>query len=195
MDAGRQLAEAQDEQARAAEVVLNPDTALDDDAKGKGLKGWFKETKEKIGRRLSRSTPASPKQETGKQEEEKEEEEEEEEDLYGEPPQTSSNWRETPVTPREDSLRNVALAKPHDDAAAVEETHLDKGKELEEETHEETPATVHEPAAEEESEGEEKFDDAKDSFAEEPASTSLAVPEEEVRRVSSERGSRFKEEF
>src|SRR5277367_5897898 len=163
MDAGRQLAEAQDEQARAAEVVLNPDTALDDDAKVKGLKGWFKEKREKIGRRLSRSTPASPKQETGKQEEE------EEEDLYGEPPQTSSNWKETPVTPREDSLRNVALAKPHDDAA-VEETHLDKGKDLEEETHEETPVTVHEPAAEEESEGEEQFDDAKDPFSEEPAS-------------------------
>ena len=62
--AGRELAEAQNEQTRAVEVVPHLDKALDDDAKGKGIKFWLKEKKDKIGRRLVRHTQSPTKAES-----------------------------------------------------------------------------------------------------------------------------------
>jgi hypothetical protein len=162
------------------EVVVDPDTALDNDGKGKGIKSWLKEKKDKIGKRLSRhKSPESP---TKPESKEPEEEEEEEEDLYGEQLPTTSNWRETPHT-REDSLRNVTSAK-YDDSdiegkkrGSVEQASVEHEEEYVEES------------------GDEKFSDAEENFeSEEPVGSSFAV-KEEPRKLSSERGSRFKEEF
>ena len=183
--AGSELAEAQDEQSRVAEV-LHPDTTSDDEAKGKGIKSWLKEKKDKIGKRLGRHiSPESPTKLESKEPEEEEEEEEEEEDLYGEQLPMTSNWREAPHT-REDSLRNIALAK-HE--------HLDvAGGKMEEREPVEQASAQHEVEHTEES-GDEEFNDAEENFEpKEPAGTSLAV-KEEPRKLSSERGSRFKEEF
>ena len=182
---GPELVNAQNERGRDAEAVLHPNTALDD-AKGKGIKSWLKEKKNKIGKRLSRhALPESPtKAESNEleEEEDEDEEEEEEEDLYGEQLPMASNWRETPNA-REDSLRNVALAK-HEDSNV-------KGKERE---------PVEQASAEREVErteesGDEEFKDAKENFEPEELAGSFLAVKEEPMKSSSERGSRFKEEF
>src|SRR6202035_27695 len=91
-------------EAVQANTGVNPET-LDEDGKGKGLKSWFKT---KVGRRLSRNaqdmepTPATTSTSAVK--------DESKEDLYDTPYPVASNWLE-PNPPREDSLRNVALAK------------------------------------------------------------------------------------
>ena len=171
-------------EAVQANTGVNPET-LDEDGKSKGLKSWFKT---KVGRRLSRNAqdmepaPATTSTSAAK--------DESKEDLYDTPYPVASNWLE-PNRPREDSLRNVALAKHTDDAVPVE-THEETVEEADYEIHDigdykgdgyETPEYVSE---------DEKFDDAQEEFVD--VSSPLSVVKEE-RKVSGERSSRFKEEF
>ena len=90
-----------------------------------------------------------------------------EEDLYGERPDVASNGME-PNFLRADSLRNVTSREQEDDAQETSKN------------------------GQEESEGE-VFNDALEEF-EEPQGPPFVVKEEQ-RKMSSERGSRFREEF
>jgi hypothetical protein len=165
-------------------VILDPNIAPEDDAKSRGLKEWFKEKREKIGRRLSRATaPGTAKDEL--KDEHKHESREEEEDLYGEQLPTTGNWKESTDSPREDSLRNVAFAKHEysDVSEPREQPSVDEsGEHTEEHTKEEAEDIGHE-----------KYDDAEEFF--EFDKPPLPAIPEELRGVSNERGSRFKEEF
>lgn len=202
------------DQAQAAEVGLNPDTALDDDpAKGGRIKSWFKE---KIGRRLSRhgdesSGPSGPSASPQKPSisspiaQESKAEDEEEEDLYGTQNPIASNWRSIDPTssskPREDSLRNVALAKPDSPSPIPKvNTAIPSAAANYEEPHEITDLTAYKAGNYEDldyTSGEDEFDDAEEEF-EEPSTGAekLGIKDLELeRKISGERASRFKEEF
>jgi Eisosome protein 1 len=175
-----------------AEVVLHPDTALDDDVMGHGIKSWLKEKKEKIGRRLSRAiAPESPTKHDSKEEDQHREqspktstEKEGEEDLYGEHLPVVSKWEDS-TGAREDSPRNVALAK-HEDAENIERKT------------QEQPATgdheVSKHGGTEENDDDEFKDAEEEVEPEEPATSAFGIMKES-RKLSGERGSRFKEEF
>jgi Eisosome protein 1 len=152
----------------------------DDDAKGGRIKSWFKS---KVGRRLSRNAQdigTSPSKYGGNAADE---------DIYGEKPKQpiiASNWTDGQIpadpnisteesVPRADSLKEVALAKHEtSDSHEIEHVHA---------THETVPDTV----------DEDEFVDAPEEIKER-TSPYLGV-EEDGRKGSSERGSRFKEEF
>jgi hypothetical protein len=143
---------------------------------------------------------------------EEEEEEEEEEDLYGTQPPMASNWRsiepttteQTPSSskPREDSLRNVALAKPDSPFSVPKVTApIPSTAANYEAPHEITDLTAYKAGNYEDlddTSDEEEFDDAEEEF-QEPSSAGgekLGVMDPEMeRKISGERASRFREEF
>jgi hypothetical protein len=152
----------------------------DDDVKSGRIKSWFKS---KVGRRLSRNAQdigTSPSKSQGNAADE---------DIYGETPKQpilASNWTEAQIpadasisteenAPRADSLKEVALAKDEtSDNHEIEHVRA---------SHETAADTV----------DEDDFVDAPEEIKE-TSSPYLGV-EEDGRKVSSERGSRFKEEF
>jgi myosin heavy subunit len=170
-------------EAVQANTGVNPET-VDEDGKGKGIKSWFKT---KVGRRLSRNAQdmePAPTTASGSKTESKSKE-----DLYGTFP-VASNWIE-PSRPREESLRDVALAKHTDDVPS--ETHEEP---VEEEDHEIDDIAGYKPEGYETPEyvsEDEKFDDAVEEFKEGSSPTSVA--KEAEKKVSVDKGSRFKEEF
>lgn len=170
-------------EAVQANTGVNPET-VDEDGKGKGIKSWFKT---KVGRRLSRNAQdmePAPATASGSKTESKSKE-----DLYGTFP-VASNWIE-PSRPREESLRDVALAKHTDDVPS--ETHEEP---VEEEDHEIDDIAGYKPEGYETPEyvsEDEKFDDAVEEIKEGSSPTSVA--KEAEKKVSVDKGSRFKEEF
>jgi myosin heavy subunit len=170
-------------EAVQANTGVNPE-AVDEDGKGKGIKSWFKT---KVGRRLSRNAQdmePAPTTASGSKTESKSKE-----DLYGTFP-VASNWIE-PSRPREESLRDVALAKHTDDVPS--ETHEEP---VEEEDHEIDDIAGYKPEGYETPEyvsEDEKFDDAVEEFKEGSSPTSVA--KEAEKKVSVDKGSRFKEDF
>ena len=198
--ANQELAQAASEQAHAAEVVLHPDTALDDDSKRHKLKSWLKEKKDKIGKRLSRGAGESespvitPTTSPTKKEVKPAEEEEEEEDIYGSQPLATTNWSGSDQ-PRETSLKDVALAK-------TDEPERPKTTDTEgQEPKHSVPLEINDLSAyksagyEDVVTDDEKYDDAEEELGEDPGTSSRLGVKDEGRKVSSERGSRFKEEF
>ena len=175
-----------EEDDKSHEIVENrinyeePLASAQAEARGShGLRNWFKE---KIGRRTSRNaqdlppaptttttaavaegtTDTRPTTGTSKHTEE--------EDIYGAQPIIASNWTEA-NKPRDDSLRNVALA-----------THSDT-----------QPSRLHEGGV---SAGEDEvFEDAKEDVENLADPTAPFLSAENEGRSSGERGSRFKEEF
>jgi hypothetical protein len=146
---------------REQKTTTADDSAKDDDGKGGKLKSWFKE---KIGRRLSRNAQDLGTVPVTKREGE-------EEDIYGEQnPIVASNWAEGHV-PRDDSLKNVALARDsHERRKSVE-----------------TTGTA-------DDDDDDDFKDAQEEFNKDLERPFLNVEEDE-KKESTERGSRFKEEF
>ena len=195
--ANQELAQATSEQAHAAEVVLHPDTALDDDSKRHKLKSWLKEKKDKIGKRLSRgagdseSPVITPTTSPTKKEVKPADEEE---DIYGSQPLATTNWSGSD-RPRETSLKDVALAKT-DEPERPKTT----DSEVQEPKHP-VPLEINDLSAyksagyEDVVTDDEEYDDAEEEFEEDPGTSSHLGVKDEGRKVSSERGSRFKEEF
>jgi colicin import membrane protein len=191
------LQKATAEQAHAAEVVLHPDTALEDDSKRQTLKSWFKDKKDKVAKRLSMSkenyiepiaTP-SPTSSPTKSDIKKVDNE----DIYGSQPLKSTNWTAVDL-PRDDSVKEVALAKAdqsteHPSTESTKKSAKPPVQEITDISAYKNPE--YNPNASED----EHYDDAAEDFEEEPAPTSSLAVKEEAGKVSSERGSRFKEEF
>jgi len=185
-----ELKKATAQQAQAAEVVLHPDTALDDDSKRHKFKSWLKDTKDKVARRLSvskenyESSTTSPVK--------KESKIDDDEDIYGTQPLASTNWS-TADKPEDESAKEAASSTPgqSERPATAESPEKPAVREINDLTAYKSAGYV-EPGASED----DHFDDAAEEIDEEPtASSSLAVKGEEGRKMSSERGSRFKEEF
>jgi len=207
VQANKELAQAQAEQANAAEVVLNPDTALDDDKKG-GVRvlSWFRDKGSKLGKRLSRlGSPDAESRNKSTAVGNNKDEDDDDEDLYGEQ-LTPAIDRDAVM--RDDSLRKVALAQADEPPKEAEVHEAEKSEEEKEAEHVDEAYAIpdsqeiDEPGAEEgEEEGEEEgFDDAPEEIKDEvpePASSSLTPKDEAggMRKVSSEKGSFFKEEF
>jgi hypothetical protein len=200
------------------EPVPHPDTSQEDDTKRGKIKSWLLDKKEKIGRRLSRApettpskpTPIIPTQaiETEPHEPAEDRNEAEgdrdweEEDIYGaQPPKPPTKWLETPGEPgvRESSMREVAMATSDD-------TEPERSQSREESTFEYFKVKEPVQTSDETNDGsgyqhkisspvhqnDRGFSDAAEDLSESKKSLSV---KEEGRKVSSERGSRFREEF
>lgn len=187
---GKEQASAIAEQARVADAPVYPNHILEDDSKGHKLKSWLKEKREKFGRRLSRHTPGGEPILSPTKEDKGKAKEPFDDDLYGQQLPSSSHKHETDM--RDDSLKNVALAKPEDEpgqTASAEDSDVEEIQDVANYMN----VSIVPPTFTDES-GDEEFKDA-DSKLEGPANSSPTVKGEEGKMVSSERVSRFKEEF